>query len=77
MIGSVLGDNKEWDCCQQHSQGFDFSWTTGNEFGFEFEFQYVLSEKKGFLLFFETEVALMLHFFKPRGHLVGEKYLVS
>lgn len=44
MIGAVLGDNKEWDCCQQHSQGFHFSRPTGNEI--DFEFQFVLLEKK-------------------------------
>jgi len=32
LIGSLLGDNKEWDCCLQYSQGFHFSWPAGNEF---------------------------------------------
>jgi len=54
LIGSMLGDNKEWDCCLQYSQGFHFSWPAGNEY----ELQIPIGFIRKHVLLFGTEVAL-------------------
>lgn len=48
LIGSMLGGNKKWDCCLQYSQGFNFSWPTGN--GYELQIPIGFIGKDGLLI---------------------------